>query len=193
MSNIRRGSTFLFFNPPVVCLQILREIKVQTFKHSCGEDVVKGLQLFPGARLRAGDLYESSSGKWTPCPGFEGRLEHAQPIWVRPKARLSKEAKKLLKTWANYSNHQIRVMRQDRQSDFYFLCVPWFNWDGRLPLELATADLDVIQELLDYGYVTAEFVLVRNPDTEHSTAAPGSVNETYILNESGRDLAATLK
>ncbi len=140
---------------------------------------IAGLRLAPGAILATGDVYSSNMGNWEPCPVPGLRLENSPTLWVRPKARLSEKARRIL-AYLVQPNQFFKHISKG-------CCIPspGYNWDGRLELPRLLHP-ECVKELTDYGFLSFGIHPVSSPHPDHSPSGLSGVNEVYSLTEEGK-------
>ena len=121
---------------------------LQSISHPRSRAVIQGTKLSAGATLAESDLYDSSSGRWSPVPsalvGMTLKKGHAA-IFVRPDAQLSEEAGTLLAHLVKY--------------DFYLTERHWWivipdvasKYDDRMDWRVLCPER--IPELIAFGYI----------------------------------------
>lgn len=71
--------------PPLI--QVVRApIEVEPFFHPVSGSVIVGTRVLSGTKLEGRDFYDSTSGRWEPCPCVGQYYEQPNStIWVRPE------------------------------------------------------------------------------------------------------------
>ena len=133
------------------------------YLHPVSAIPMRGMRLAPGATLRKDDLYDSTDGKWRPCPCTGATIcDGCTTFFIRPGVGLSPEAEKLLAHLAKWNLYL--TWRH------WWIAIPSLRWknDGRMDWQITHPEC--IQELVDDGFVRP------HPDDE----------EVYRLTKSGR-------
>lgn len=78
---------------------------MEIFLHPETGDVMTGMRLVRGAILRPGDAYDSTSGRWTPCPSPGLQLGATKTLWVRPIIGLLPDERDLLTKLVTWRAH----------------------------------------------------------------------------------------
>lgn len=142
-----------------------------------------GMLLVAGAQLRSSDHYDSTSGKWEPCPTPGVVLsENASAIWVRPNELTDDERRLLMALSSQCKGRFDCIAKVPRHAKgFVLIPTPDYNWDRRIENPLIEGEH--IQSLLDVGYLERR-QNDKNPDDE---------TEFFVLTSLGWDAALALR
>ncbi len=153
------------------------------YEHPEGGGIICGMQLVPGAILRPGDVYASTTGAWEECPCSGAMLGSVTSIWVRPEVDLSDEGLGVLTDLMRLGGDWCVAMRHRK---FYRVPDPEWNWDERLdPAEITCGEC--IQELVDFGLLKSMICPVGGASSDYATVVWGkSENQVFCLTEAGR-------
>jgi hypothetical protein len=129
---------------------------VQTITHQFGGPPVQGMPLVPGAVIRQGDRYDSTSASWEACEWVVGLPVPAgnHVVWVR-STDLSEEALILLGFLTRFPGGLYSHVWES--SPGRYDVVPFANWTPfDATFQWATHDVHdarCVQELIDFGYL----------------------------------------
>lgn len=149
------------------------------YQHPKSGVSVLGMLLVNGATLCAEDVYDSTSGKWEPCPIPGIVLGNTQTLWVRPRD-LTLDERNLLKYLAKQPKGSFDCIAKKPSDIRQFMVVPGpnYNWDSRINTP-EVLHPECIQPLQDIGF------LAKDPHSH------GHGVEFYVLTDVGR--AAAMK
>jgi len=161
---------------------------MQTLTHPRSGETILGVRLPPGTRIGENDLYDSSDGKWRTAGLIAGCQVPVgnRVVWVRQPGPLSNNGRTLL----GYLCHQPRGEKAcigERNSRFYVIPSPTFNWDGRFDIEtMRVRHSECVQELVDHGYLTVGEHNTTNGMSGYSTVRESHENQVYVLTDEGK-------
>lgn len=167
---------------------------MQTKVHPRSGTTIEGVRLPPGSLIRKDDKYDSSDGKWRTADLIAGgkvaRGNHV--VWVRQPGQISDNARTLL-GYLNLKPWGEKTCVGERNSSFYVIPSPTFNWDGRFDIEAKrVTHPECVQELVDHGYLTFSEQEATNWMSDYATVWDGHKNHIYTLTDEGKREGARL-
>lgn len=153
---------------------------METHVHPVSKTPIDAVRIGPGATLREGDMYDSSSGKWEQQRLIAGcKLEAGcETIWLRPQD-ISAEAYVLL---AHLTQHEFLLTETT-----HWKVIPTPRWARDTSMDWRVADQGAPQELIDYGYVALLTEMQEFVDRDAAVIPIAQRPKIFALTSIGRE------